>query len=381
LYRGLARTLDQHWVAVWTSLLVFVIANSFTLLSFQANGERNSTTLLGSILHMLHLGQPLVAGLTFACAVLFPLFEILAQLYLLSALRWRREAPGFRFLLRFLQWSRPWAMSEVFIVAVLVSVSKLSSVAEVIVGPSLWAFGVLTVLLTWIDSLPAERLWQAAEQAGVLGPVPASPYRSAAAVDGAADSWLSCRYCSLLCRNQPHGRNAALVCPRCHGTLNARKPWSLAMTWAYLVAAILLYIPANVWPVMRTSTLVSEQDDTIVSGVIFLWNTGSWLIAVVVFVASVIVPILKILALIFLCLDASMRSHWQRHQCTTLYRLVELIGRWSMLDIFVVTLMAALVHFHTYVNIVAGPGAAAFGAVVVLTVLAAGSFDPRLLWD
>lgn len=374
----MGRTLDYHWVAVWTSLLVFVIANSFTLLSFQTNGERNSTTLLGAILHMLQLGQPLVAGLTFACAVLFPLFEILAQLYLLSAMRGRWPAPGFRPLLRFLQWSRPWAMSEVFIVAVLVSISKLASVAEVIVGPSLWAFGVLTVLLTWTNALPAERLWQSAEQAGVLSATPALPFRSMAEPAG---NRLSCRYCGLLCRHQPRGKDMALVCPRCHGTLNVRKPWSLAMTWAYLAAAVLLYIPANVWPVMRTSTLVSEQDDTIFSGVIFLWNTGSWLIAVVVFVASVIVPILKILALIFLCLDASMHSHWQRRQCTALYRLVELIGRWSMLDIFVVTLMAALVHFHTYINIVAGPGASAFGAVVVLTVLAAGSFDPRLIWD
>jgi paraquat-inducible protein A len=190
---------------------------------------------------------------------------------------------------------------------------------------------------------------------------------------------LVCQVCEQLSRANPRG--AEECCPRCGATLHVRKPDSIPRTWAFLLAAVVLYIPANVLPVMNTRSLFGAQTDTIMSGVVFLWTTGSWVLAVIVFVASIVVPILKIVSLVFLLLSVQLRSTWQPEQRTRLYRLVDLAGRWSMLDIYVITFLVALVHLRALATIKAGPGALAFGAVVVLTMCATMSFDPRLIWD
>ena len=170
-------------------------------------------------------------------------------------------------------------------------------------------------------------------------------------------------------------------CGRCGARLHARRPNSIARTWALLITAAILYIPANLLPMMTTASLLGSQEDTIMSGVIFLWRSGSWPLAAVVFFASVMVPLLKIIALVYLAASAQRRSRRQPLQRTRLYRLVEFVGRWSMLDIYVITLLVALVQFQGLATIQAGPAAVAFGAVVVLTMFAAMSFDPRLIWD
>ncbi len=170
-------------------------------------------------------------------------------------------------------------------------------------------------------------------------------------------------------------------CPRCAATLHVRKPNSLSRTWALLIAAYILYIPANVLPIMKTSTLLTSQDDTIMSGVIFLWTSGSWPLALLVFFASVTVPLLKLVAMTLLAASVQMRSKWQPMQRLRLYRLVEFVGRWSMMDIYVVTILVALVQLQNLASIQPGPGAVAFGMVVVLTMSAAMTFDPRSIWD
>jgi paraquat-inducible protein A len=170
-------------------------------------------------------------------------------------------------------------------------------------------------------------------------------------------------------------------CPRCATTLHVRKPNSLSRTWALLIAAYILYIPANVLPIMKTSTLLTSQDDTIMSGVIFLWTSGSWPLALLVFFASVTVPLLKLIAMTLLAASVQMRSKWQPMQRLRLYRFVEFVGRWSMMDIYVVTILVALVQLQSLASIQPGPGAVAFGLVVVLTMSAAMTFDPRSIWD
>jgi paraquat-inducible protein A len=155
----------------------------------------------------------------------------------------------------------------------------------------------------------------------------------------------------------------------------------VARTWALLIAAGIMYVPANLLPMMETRSLFGSQDDTIMSGVIYLWTSGSWDLALVVFIASIMVPLMKLIALTLLLVSVQRRSVWQPVQRTRLYRLVELVGRWSMLDIYVVTILAALVQIGSLATIKAGPAAMAFGAVVVLTMFAAMQFDPRLIWD
>lgn len=188
---------------------------------------------------------------------------------------------------------------------------------------------------------------------------------------------LSCHACDALSPLSAEGQ----PCRRCGATLHHRKPGSLARTWAFLLAAFILYIPANVLPVMTTQSILGSQEDTILSGVIYLWVSGSNLLAIVVLTASIIVPLLKMVVLTFLLLSVHLRSTWRLRQQTRLYALVELIGRWSMLDIFVVALLASLVRAGALATVIPEAGAAAFGLVVVFTMLASLSFDPRLLWD
>jgi len=188
---------------------------------------------------------------------------------------------------------------------------------------------------------------------------------------------MACHRCHQLCRRA----DGPAICPRCGAALHSRKPNSIARCWALVIAATVFYIPANVLPITHTTSLGAVQSDTIMSGVIYFIHSGSWPIALVIFIASVFVPILKILILIGLLISVQRRWQWRPVDRTRLYRITEAVGRWSMLDIFVVTILVALVHLGALANIAAGPGALFFAAVVVVTMFAAEAFDPRLIWD
>ena len=200
-----------------------------------------------------------------------------------------------------------------------------------------------------------------------------------AALSAYSRGLMACHACAIIAKPPPHAH--AAWCPRCGAELHFRRPDNVGRTWAFLIAAVILYIPANVLPIMYTSSLFGAQTDTIMSGVVYLWISGSWPLAVVVFVASVMIPMLKIIALVVLNASVQRRSTWALQQRTRLYRLVELVGRWSMLDIYVIALLVALVQLKGLATIEAGPAALAFAAVVVLTMIAAMSFEPRAIWD
>ena len=188
---------------------------------------------------------------------------------------------------------------------------------------------------------------------------------------------MSCHHCGTVWEGARSGER----CGRCNTVLHVRKPDSVNRTWALLVAAAILYLPANLLPVMITKSLLGTQQDTILSGVIYFWVSGAYGLAALVFVASFLVPLFKLTAMVLMVLSAQNRSTWRLLQRARLYRIVEFIGRWSMLDVFVVSLLAGLVRIQGFATITAGPGVAAFGSVVVLTMLASLSFDPRLAWD
>lgn len=190
---------------------------------------------------------------------------------------------------------------------------------------------------------------------------------------------LSCHLCNSLTEAAPGAHEGR--CSRCGSHLRFRKPDSITRTWALLIAGYLLFIPANLLPIMHTNSLFGAQSDTILSGVVYLWTSGSWHLAVIVFIASILVPSAKLMTLTFLVVSVQRRSTWDPLQRTNMYRILESVGRWSMLDIFVVAMLVALVHLQTLTTIRAGAGAVAFGAVVVVTMLAAMAFDPRLIWD
>lgn len=170
-------------------------------------------------------------------------------------------------------------------------------------------------------------------------------------------------------------------CPRCHSPLHLRKPRSLERTWAFLGASIALYFPANLMPIMSVGGIGGTSHDTIMSGVLNFWKKGDTLVAIIIFAASILIPILKMLALAWLCFAASGKTRTSPKNLTRLYHVTELVGRWSMVDVFVVAILVALVQVGAITTVLSGPAIVSFAAVVILTMFAAMSFDPRLLWD
>lgn len=190
---------------------------------------------------------------------------------------------------------------------------------------------------------------------------------------------IPCHACGMVSRPAPSA--GVTRCLRCNARLHLRIPNSTSRCWAFLIAGYILYLPANLLPIMYTGTLSGIRRDTIMSGIVYLWESGSWGIAVIVFIASIIVPLLKLGALTFLLISVRGRSPWPQRERTMLYRLLKLVGRWSMLDIFVAAILTKLVQFRFLATVEVGPAALPFGAVVVITMIAVMQFDPRLIWD
>ena len=189
----------------------------------------------------------------------------------------------------------------------------------------------------------------------------------------------SCEGCGLLSRpaaGEEEGR-----CPRCDESLEFRKSWSIQRTWAYVLAATICYIPANVLPVLTTSTAAGADSDTILQGVVLLWSPTGWPLSLIVLIASIMIPSAKILAMVYLLITVQRGSTQNNAQRVRLYRMVKFIGRWSMVDVFVDTFTAALVQLQPLMSVEPASGLFFFAAVVVLTMLAVESFDPRLIWD
>jgi paraquat-inducible protein A len=189
----------------------------------------------------------------------------------------------------------------------------------------------------------------------------------------------SCETCGLLSR--PKTSDGEGRCPRCAEELSFRKHDSLQRTWAYVIAAAICYVPANVLPVLTTTTAAGPESDTILQGVVLLWSPTGWPLSLIVLVASIMIPSAKIIALIYLLVTVQRGSITNNHQRVRLYRMVEFIGRWSMVDVFVDTFTAALIQLQPLMSVEPGPGLFFFAAVVVFTMLAVESFDPRLIWD
>jgi paraquat-inducible protein A len=189
----------------------------------------------------------------------------------------------------------------------------------------------------------------------------------------------SCHGCGLLVQEAP--KEPQKKCSRCGVPLHYRNANSLNRTWALLITAIIFYIPANLMPITLTTALGKTEGDTIMQGVIYFLFHGDWPVALVIFTASILVPILKMAALIYLLVSVQRHSPHRPLERTKIYRMVEFVGRWSMIDVFVVTIMVALVQLGAVASIAAGSGAIFFCAVVIITMLAAESFDPRLIWD
>jgi len=267
---------------------------------------------------------------------------------------------------------RPWAMMEVYLLGVFVAYVKLVELATIDLGIALYSFVALIGVVAAADaSLEPHAVWRRIAQAPRVTRVPA----------GLRATLVGCHACDLVSRLRPTPKGGHMLCPRCGGAVHRRKPNSLARTWALVLTAAILYIPANVFPIMTVISFGKGAPDTILSGVKHLVEGGMWPLALLVFFASITVPVLKLLGLSYLLISVQRKSQWRPRDRTRLYRVIEAVGRWSMIDIFMIAILVALVKLGSIATIEPGVGATSFAAVVIITILASMSFDPRLIWD
>lgn len=370
LSRHLEDTLNRSLALALATLALYLVAMTYPFLEVRVQGQPVVTSLPSAVASLHAADYSLLAALVGFTAVLTPATVTLLILYVLIPLKigWRPLKAGqvFGWLRRLV----PWEMVDVFFLAVLVSIVKLAGMASVIPGVALWAFLLLLLTLSGaLAALDPEEIWV---RLGLSAPT---------AEGVRLERPIVCHNCGLLMETPRAAAEQRLACRRCAAPLHRRKPDSLSRTWALVIAALILYVPANLLPIMRVTSLGHEQSDTILSGVRYFLEHGDWPLALVIFVASVVVPLTKILILILLLISVQRRSRWKPKERTRLYRLTEVIGRWSMVDIYVVTVMVALIHLGNLATIDPAAGAVYFAAVVITTMFAAMSFDPRLIWD
>jgi paraquat-inducible protein A len=360
-----------------TGLFLAAIANLTPLLTVRLAGIVQPSLLVTGPIALGEDGLGPLGVLVGALSILIPLLWLASVVYVLLSLVLGRPpaalASGFKLVERL----RPLAMVDVYLLGGFVAFTRLRSLAVVEIGPGGWALAALALLMIAVDTaMDRRRIWN------LIGP-PRHPSREGRPTgqDDASD-WAMCAVCGLLVECQA---SAALVvaprCPRCASAVHARKPNSIARAWALVLAGFVLYIPANLLPVLTIIRFGRDRASTILGGVHELFAADMWPLALVVLLASVIVPLFKLGGLSWLLVSVQRKSTRNLVQRTHLYRTIDAIGRWANIDIFAISTLVALVRFGSITSIEPELGAAIFAAVVAVTMLAAGAFDPRLLWD
>ena len=360
--------LPEHIAALSiTAVVLLAIMCSTNLMSVEKAGIRRAANLFSGPEELVRQSMAELAVVVIFLTVVAPSCRLIAMIYVLN--RSRKAAPPrhLRRVFSFTEQLRPWSMIEVFVFGVFVAYVKLGDLVTIGLATGVYALMALTVVLVWIDSaLDREMIWERLAPETTLAPTP-----------DPTTGLECCEVCGLVSAS----RHAGGQCPRCGSTLHLRKPNSIARTWALVIAAAILYVPANYYPVLTVMQLGAGMPSTILGGVEELLSARQYPLAALVFFASILVPMLKLVGLtIMLIATQTGQLGWLRDR-TRLYHVVRFIGRWSMIDIFMESLLGALVAFGSVITIQPGLGALAFCAVVILTMFAAEAFDPRLMWD
>jgi len=389
---GRTDSLKRTFAFAVAAAIVLVISNVTPLMGLSAVGRHASTTIFGGVLKMWQEGQGITAAIVALCTVVAPTVYIAFMLTILIALR-RDPVPSWAgTLLRISDAGRTWSMVEVMMLGILVALVKIADLATVIPGIGMFAVFALIILIAAMTvSFDPREVWErirwvdeAALPARVEAPMRSgedrgAPAGSAEGPTAAGLGFVLCGACGLLSKFADQAEPG--YCPRCGKALAVRRRQTIQRTWALLIAAAICYIPANLMPVMNTTMPAYAEKDTIMNGVILLYTSGSWPLALIVLIASIIIPLAKIVTLAYLLVTIQFGKPESRRERIRIYRFVEIIGRWSMLDVFVVTFVVALVQLQPLMSVEPGAGVVFFAAVVVLTMFAAEQFDPRLIWD
>ncbi len=359
----------DHIIALTAAALVLLAVMCTTsLMSVETAGIRHVADLFSGPQELVRRSMGPLAAVVLFVTVLAPLARLAGTLYVLIRAHEPHPPRYLRRVFALAERLRPWSMIEVFLFGVFVAYVKLGDLVTIGLAAGVYALFALTIVLVWIDSaLDREKVWERLDHEDRPDTLPC----------GGAAGAVGCETCGLVSAPGPGHPH----CPRCDSALHARRPNSVQRTWALVIAAALLYIPANYYPVLTVVQLGAGQPSTILGGVEELITARQYPLAALVFFASIAVPVLKLIGLSgMLIATQTGRVGWLRDR-TRLYHVVRFIGRWSMIDIFMESLLGALVVFGAVITIQPGVGALAFCAVVILTMFAAETFDPRLMWD
>ncbi len=356
-----------------TAVIFLAMAIVLPFIGFDVRGIGNAITLTETGSTLARYGEPLVAATVLLGIVILPLVYLAGFIILHARIV---RSPGGHWdelLARAVSHIGPWIMADVFLVALLVSLTKIAGMATLDIGPAFWAYCAFVLALVKTQlALDTDWLWFR-----LAGEPPAPPGIRVGA-NAREQDMTGCHVCGLINRVDAAGRGR---CRRCGDRVHTRAPNSLQNTLALLLLAGLLYIPANSLPITHTTRFGAEQGSTIIGGVVDFIQAGDVPIAVVIFAASVMVPIGKMLALAWLCWWARRPDRIDPLVGARMYRLIDFIGRWSMIDVFVVAILVALVRAESLMSVTPGPAALAFAGMVIVSMIAAMRFDPRLLWE
>ncbi|WP_146135969.1 membrane integrity lipid transport subunit YebS [Yersinia pseudotuberculosis] len=341
-------------------LLLIPFAFTEPLISIRLLGTRIDASLLAGIWQMSRQGDPITASMVAFCVLAAPVTLTFSILYLRIG---SRIGINLRPILLILERLKEWVMLDIYLIGMVVACIKVKEYADIMPGTGLVAYLALTLLsILTLVHLNLEQLWER------FYPQEQPP--------GPQETLRVCLSCHYTGHPDSHGR-----CPRCHTPLRHRRRHSLQKTWAALIAAIVLLLPANLLPISIVYANGARIEDTIFSGVVSLASSGNFPIAAVVFIASVLVPFTKVIVLITLLLSIHLKTQHSLKTRMRLLRLITWIGRWSMLDLFVIALMMSLINRDQLFSFTMGPAAFYFGSAVILTILAVEWLDSRLIWD
>jgi paraquat-inducible protein A len=373
LHRASAHPLDHSIALTGAALVLLLIMCTTTLMNVETAGIKLSAGLFSGPAELVARGMAALAVVVVFVTVIAPFGKLIGTLYVLIRLHEATPPLHLRRVFILAEQLRPWSMIEVFVFGVFVAYVKLGDLVQIGLETGVFALLALTFVIIWADSaLDRQEVWNRLDHRNAID----RAHRTAS-LDGIRAGAVGCETCDLVSIPQSYPAH----CPRCDSVLHARKPDSLARTWALVIAAAVLYVPANYYPVLTVMQLGAGEPSTILGGVTELVKSGMYPLAALVFFASIAVPMLKLVGLsVMLIATQTGRSGWLRDR-TRLYHAVKWIGRWSMIDIFMEALLGALVRFGTVITIEPGIGAVAFCGVVILTIVAAETFDPRLMWD
>lgn len=362
----------QSLVLTLTALILYIPAVFMPLLTMNAIGLEDSGSILDSIIVIWQDGYYFMSFATAMSTVTFPLLLFSSLLAVSLSLHLHYQPPWLAKVFRFYIHIEEWSMSEVYLLGIIIALIKMKDMGDIHYDIGFFFFILVVFVAMKIQCIVNKHtFWEAIKQSKPL--TPTSQHLTTAKAEGL----LLCHTCHSLQPVQLEGHQ----CPRCHAQLHTRKQNSFSRTLAFVSAAFLMLFPANILPIMEVDFLGSVTLSTILDGIIYFFQHDSFFIGLVILIASILVPVYKVVGMSILLASIHFNKRGHLRKKTIMFRCITFIGRWSMLDIFVIALLAALINFGFFSSVSASHAATYFCGVVILTMCAAISFDPRLLWD